>query len=175
LDRLDHLTLEELYAELEEVDKRVPTQRVLVAIGHTLGPANKDLAPRHNVSRKTIRNWLDRFEEQPLEQAPYDAPRSGRPAKLTDREKERFFKHLQEPPEGFGYERQAWSPVLVHDHLETEFGVEYTLVHIRRLMHGANLTWRTARPRHYEADPEQEDEFQQAVKKTPEDGSTKGN
>lgn len=175
MDRLDHLTLEELYDELEQIDQRVPAQRVLVAIGHKLDDANKDLAPRHNVSRKTIRNWLDRFEEQPVEQAPYDAPRSGRPAKLTDQERERFFAQLRQSPEEFGYERQAWSPVLVHDHLETEFGVEYTLVHIRRLMHEAGLTWRTARPRHYEADPEQEAEFQNAVKKTQGDGSTKRN
>lgn len=175
MGRFNHLTLEELYDELEEIDKRVPAQRVLVAIGHKLGDANKDLAPRHNVSRKTIRNWLDRFEEQPVEQAPYDAPRSGRPAKLTDQERERFFEHLRQSPAEFGYESQAWSPVLVHDHLETEFGVKYTLVHIRRLMHEAGLTWRTARPRHYEADPEQEAEFQNAVKKTQENGSTKRN
>lgn len=166
MDRLDHLTLDGLYEKLEEIDERVPAQRVLVAIGHKLGDANKDLAPRHNVSRKTIRNWLDRFEEQPLEKAPYDAPRSGRPAKLTDQERERLVEHLRKSPEEYDYERQVWSPVLVHDHLETEFGVEYTLVHIRRLMQEAGLTWRTARPRHYQADTEQEAEFQNAVKKT---------
>lgn len=166
MGRLPHLTLDELWDRLDEIDEKTPAQRVLVAISHKLGDSNKDLAERHHVSRKTIRNWLDRFEDQPLDQAPYDDPRSGRPSKLTDEEREEFFEHLHQSPDEFGFDRQVWSPVLVHHHLDHEFGVEYTLVHIRRLMHEAGLSWRTARPRHYEADPEKEAEFQETVKKT---------
>lgn len=32
-------------------------------------------------------------------------------------------------------------------------------------MHEAGLSWRTARPRHHEADPEKEAEFQETLEK----------
>jgi len=72
---------------------------------------------------------------------------------------------VNESPEGVGFDRQAWFPWLVYHHLKSEYSVEYSLRHIRRLMREAGLTWRTARPEHYEGDPEQAAEFQETVKK----------
>jgi len=165
MDRLDDITMEELQELREQIDEGTPKERVLAAIGRKQGDQIDTLAERHGVVEKTIRNWLDRFAEQPIEQAPYDAPRSGRPADLTDEEKEEFMADLHESPEEFGYDRQVWFPLLAYHHLKDKFGVEYSLRHIYRLLHEAGLSWRTARPRHYEADPEAETEFQETVQK----------
>jgi hypothetical protein len=35
------------------------------------------------------------------------------------------------------------------------------------MMREAGLSWRTARPRHYDADPEEEAEYQETVEKKP--------
>jgi len=167
MGRLDGVTLDELQEQLGEADKKKPVKRLLAAIAYKQGDSKDRLAERHDVSLKTIYNWLDRFEEQPIEQAPYDDPRSGRPAKLTDDDREAFIADLHESPKESGYDRQVWFPLLVYQHLQEQYNVEYSLVHIRRMMREAGLSWRTARPRHYEADSEEEAEFQETVEKKP--------
>jgi transposase len=165
MGRLDNITLEELHDLRERTEGEVPRERVLAAIGRKQGDEIATLAERHGVVKKTIRNWLDRFAEEPIEQAPYDAPRPGRPSKLEEHEREELFEQLQEPPTELGYEQQAWSTKLLLHHVKEEYGVEYSEGHARKLMAKAELSHRTARPRNYEADPDQEAEFQETVKK----------
>lgn len=163
--QLENVSLTELRSQLDEVEEKVPTQRVLTAIGRKLGASTEELAKLHDMSTRTISNWLNRFEEQPVEQAPYDDPRSGRPPKLSADQKAEFFADLQQSPEEAGYDRQVWFPLLAHQHLTETYGVEYSLTHVYRLLHQAGLSWRTARPRHYDADPEAEANFQERAQK----------
>ena len=165
MDRLDHLTLDDLHEQLEQTEGNVPTQRVLAAIGRKQGATLSELAERHNVAEKTIRNWLDRFADRPLGHAPYDEDRSGRPAKLSEEERNEFLTDLQQSPEELGYDRHSWYPVLARHHLAEIYGVEYSLRHVYRLLKEAGLTYRSARPRHYRADPEDEAEFRDTVQK----------
>jgi len=137
----------------------------LAAIASKQGDSTSRLADCHNVSQQTIRNWLRRFENRPLEDAPFDGRRAGRPRKLTDDEPDELREVLHDSPENHGFDHHAWVPRPVYHYLQSEYGVEYSLRHIRRLMHEARLSWRTARPTHYEADPEQATEFQETVKK----------
>jgi transposase len=134
MDQLTSISIEELHELLSETDERIPTQRILTAIAYKQGDSKERLADRHNVSLSTIYNWLNRFAEQPLEQAPYSAKRSGRPSKLTEEQQDRLFEHLRDSPEEFGYDRQDWSPTLVRRHMKEKFGVQYSLRHTARLM-----------------------------------------
>ena len=165
MGRLDGITLEELHELREQTEGEIPRERVLAAIGRKQGDDLDTLAERHDVVEKTIRNWLDRFENEPIEQAPYDQPRPGRPSKLEDDQREELFEHLQDPPTELGYEQQAWSTKLLLHHIKEEYGVEYSGGHARKLMAKAELSWRTARPRNHEADPEKEAEFTETVQK----------
>lgn len=165
MGRLDEITLSELHELKEETEGETPQERVLAAIGRKQGDTLDHLAERHNVAEKTIRNWLDRFAEKPLSEAPYDAERSGRPSKLSDEDYSSLIEDFQRSPEELGYDRQAWTSQLAVHHIEGEYGVEYTLRHTRNLMKEAGLTWRSARPRHTEADPEVEAEFKETVEK----------
>ena len=166
MGRLDEITLEELYELKEQIGEGKPREHVLAAIGRKQGDQLDTLADRHGVVEKTIRNWLDRFEEEPIEQAPYDEPRPGRPSKLDDDEREQLFEDLQNPPTELGYEQQAWSPKLLLAHVKDEYDVEYSKGHARKLLAKAELSCRTARPRNHEADPEMKAEFQETVEKT---------
>jgi transposase len=165
MGRLDDITLEELQEIKERTDEGKPRERIIAAIGRKQGDEIERLAERHGVVEKTIRNWLDRFAEEPIEQAPYDAPKPGRPSKLEEHEREELFEQLQQPPTELGYEQQAWSTKLLLHHLKAEYGVEYSGGHARKLMAKAELSWRTARPRNHEADPEKEAEFTETVEK----------
>lgn len=134
MDRLDHLTLKELHEQLGKTEGNIATQRVLAAIGRKQGDTLAELAQRHDVAEKTIRNWLDRFSQLPLHEAPYDADRPGRPTKLTNTQQEMLMNDLQQSPEQFGYDRTTWSPVLLQEHLFERYHVEYSRRHIYRLL-----------------------------------------
>jgi transposase len=82
MGRLDGVTLEKLHEVREQTEGEIPREQVLAAIGRKQGDYTDTLAERHDVAEKTIRNWLDRFEKNPIEQAPYDDPRPRRPSKL---------------------------------------------------------------------------------------------
>jgi transposase len=71
-------------------------------MGRKQGDQLDTLADGHGVVRRTIQNWLNRFEEQPIEQASYNAPRPGGPAKIDGEEREQLFERLQQPPFVFG-------------------------------------------------------------------------
>jgi len=147
MDRFGDITMEELQELREQAEGAVPRERVLAAIGRKQGDQIDTLAERHGVVERTIIYWLDRFEEEPIEQAPYDAPRPGRPSKLDDDEREQLFEVLQNPPTERGYEKQAWSPKLLIAHVNDEYDVEYSKGHARKLLGKAGLSSRTARPR----------------------------
>ena len=165
MGRLDEVALEELYEVKEEIDEGKPRERVLAAIGRKQGDHLDTLAERHDVVEKTIRNWLDRLEEEPIEQAPYDAPRPGHPGKIKGQDREQLFEQLQQPPTELGYDQQAWSAKLLLHHVKEEYGVEYHENYAYELLREAGLSLRTARPQHHEADPEEKVEFQQTVEK----------
>ena len=150
MNRLDDITVEELHELKEQIDEGKPRERVLAAIGRKQGDRLDVLAERHGVVEKTIRNWLDRFEEGPIEQAPYDAPRPGGPAKIEGKDREQLFERLQQPPTELGYDQQAWSAKLLCHHVKAEYGVEYHENYAYELLREAGLSSRTARPRHHE-------------------------
>lgn len=134
MGRLDDVTLEELHDLREQTDGEIPRERVLAAIGRKQGDELETLAERHGVVEKTIRNWLDRFDEGPIDQAPYDEQRPGRPSKLDDEQRERLFAQLQDSPTELGYDQRSWSSTLLLQHVEEEYGVEYSEGHARKLL-----------------------------------------
>jgi transposase len=165
MGRFDDITLEELHELREQTEEETPRDRVLAAIGRKQGDQIDTLAERHGVVERTMINWLDRFVEEPIEQAPYDDHRSGRPSKLDEDERSELFEQLQNPPTELGYEQQAWSTKLFLHHVKQEYGVSYSEGHARKLLGKAGLSCRTARPRHHEADLDQKREFQRTVQK----------
>lgn len=169
MERLDEVSIDELHEELEQTEGNKATQRILAAIGRKQGATLNELAQRHNVAEKTIRNWLDRFVEQPISEAPYDKDRSGRPPKLSESEQQKLFEQLHQSPGEFGYDREVWFPESAHQHIKESFGVEFSIRHVYRLIDKAGLSYRRARSRHYQADPEKEAESRDTVQKNSSD------
>jgi transposase len=140
MGRLEDTTLDELHELREQTEGAIPRERVLAAIGRKQGDEIETLAERHGVVQKTIRNWLDRFEDGPIEQAPFDDPRPGRPPKLGDDQREQLFEQLRNAPTAVGYEQQSWSPELLLAHVSEQYGVEYSRGHARKLLDRAGLS-----------------------------------
>ena len=80
-------------------------------------------------------------------------PRPGQSTRLTeDQWTERTATRLASPSEA-GYDESAWTPALVRDYIAETFNVGYSLAHMYRVMKRARLSYQTAHPRHYKADP----------------------
>lgn len=166
-EKLAGITLQDLRRRLADPpDAGQAVQRLVAAIEYKTGASPADIEDKYGWPKRTVYNWLDYLEDRGLDDGLTDQDRSGRPPELTDAQREAFFEDLHASPEEVGYDRQAWFPKLAQDHLATAYEVEYSLRHVRRLLHEAGLSWRTARPRHYQADPEQEAEFRETFKKT---------
>ncbi len=141
---------EDLHALLEEHGD-APTQRLVTALLVNHGVSKRTIADSLDQSLKTIYNWLDRFDVEPLEEAPFDQPRPGAPPSLKPDQEQQLFETLQIPPTESEYDAPAWTPALVRDHIRSAFGVEYSRRHVRRLMHDAGLSYRAAQPQRHEA------------------------
>jgi len=50
MNQLDSVSMEELHELLSEVDKGIPTQRILAAIAYKQGDSKTRLAERHDVT-----------------------------------------------------------------------------------------------------------------------------
>lgn len=164
--KLSDTETEDLVDQLaEQPDEGQAVMRLVAAREYKAGLSPAQIEDKYGWSEGTVYHWLGYFEERGDDAALVDKPRSGRPRKLTDEQYEQFIDELQESPQEFGYDHQAWFPLLAHHYLRSEYDVEYSLRHIRRLLNEAELSWRTARPRHHKADPEEEVEFQETVEK----------
>ncbi|MEY7851160.1 IS630 family transposase [Natrarchaeobius sp. A-rgal3] len=159
------ITLEELYELKEQIDEGEPRERVFAAIGRKQGDQLDTLADRHGVVEKTIRNWHDRFEKEPIEHHPYDAPRPGGPAKIEGQDRDQLFEQLQQPPTELGYDQQAWSTKLLLYHVKEEYGVEYHENYAYELLREAGLSLRTARPQITKLTPRRKSNFSRQWKK----------
>lgn len=136
MTHLDGISSADLRAALDEIDGSRPSRRLIAAIAYKHGVAQTELAEWFGVERKTVYNWLSRLEERPdaLEDAARDAPRSGRPSKLSDDQRAQLADLLGNTPESAGYEGSEWDSSLLRRHVRDEYGVEYTAASCLRLL-----------------------------------------
>lgn len=133
---LDDVSAADLREALAEIDGSRASTRLIAAIAYRHGVSQTELAGWFDVERKTVYNWLTRLEGSPgeLAVAARDAPRSGRPSKLTDGQRDRLALSIEASPGERGYDESEWTPSLVRRHVEEAFDVEYTLPTCRRLL-----------------------------------------
>jgi transposase len=135
---LDHVSTEQLRAQLHEVDGAEPAQRLMVAIAYKQGVSQSDLAEWYGRSRKTIYNWLERLADEPLSAAIRDQSPPGRPSALSDEEREQIKATIQRPPDESGYTSfDSWNVGLVRYHVVSTHGVDYSRTSCWRLMREA--------------------------------------
>lgn len=132
---LEDITTEELRKHLDRVDEKKPAQRLVAAINYKNGVSPTEIADWYGLSRKTVYNWLNRFDREPIERAVRDRSRPGRPSKLSGSQREQLRELLDKPPSSAGYhERTEWTPELLRRYLDERFGVEYTTRRARTLL-----------------------------------------
>ncbi|SEP28797.1 Homeodomain-like domain-containing protein [Halogranum amylolyticum] len=69
-----------------------------------------------------------------------DAPRSGRPPRLSPEQWEDLTATLNASPTEAGYDEPAWTPELVRSHILDTYDVEYSHAHMYRMLAKAGLS-----------------------------------
>ena len=134
MGRLDDISMDDLQTLRNRTTGEIPRERVLAAIARKQGDSIDRIASRHGVCEKTVRNWLDRFVDEPLDRAPYDEDRPGRPPKVQSEQYDRLLSDFQHSPREQGYDQREWTTALAAHHVETTYGVSYTPRHVRDLL-----------------------------------------
>jgi transposase len=158
MNHLDEISTAELHDVLNSVEEKKPTQRLLASIAYKNGVSQTELAKWFNTSRRTIYNWLMRFDtNEPLSEVVSDAHRSGRNRKLSEDELKEFRETVHRSPRDAGYDEPAWTTTLVRHHLEETYHVEYSIPSCRRLLKEAGLSYQKSRPANAKDEPEDRD------------------
>ena len=140
MDKLDGVPLSSLREQLDAAESPKATKRLMIAIAYKDGVPVSVLSDRYDVPESTLYYWLDRIADNPLDEAVEDDDRPGRPSELDDADRETLFEALSNSPEAHGFEAESWTPRLAREFIEREFGVSYSLGHVRRLIRQAEAT-----------------------------------
>lgn len=147
-----------LHRKMDEIADK-PTQRLMVGILYKAGFSAPTIADWFDMRKNTLYEWLDRLNAEPIDQAVHDDTPPERPPALDDQQKQQLKDVLHELSQEIGYEEPAWIPRLARRYINEEFGVEYSLRHVRDLMHEVGVSCQTPRPQPTSADPEERKQF----------------
>ena len=113
---------------------------VLNSEGHSSGEVARILkAPRSRVSE-----WLSLYETHGTEGL-LEGYRSGRPAALTEKQRQELSDIVDSGPVSYGLDTGIWTSPIIAWVIEQEFGVTYHPGHVRKLLH--DLGFSLQRPR----------------------------
>jgi transposase len=138
-EKIDDIPEQDLKARVDVHRTSKPVWRLVAAIEYKHGVKPAAFEAKYGIPRDTVYSWLDRFEERGVDRALEDEPIPGPPSRLAGDERRRFFDDLRSPPDRLGYDTRTWDPPLVRRHLEAEYGVEYSLRHVMRLLDDAGM------------------------------------
>lgn len=134
MGKLDGVSADDLRRALAGTTDHKAVRRLMVALAYKDGDSVERLCRLYGIPRSTVYYWLDRFDTRGIDGALEDESRPGRPPKLDESARESLADDLAVSPAEFGYESEEWTPELVRDRVEREYGVEYSTGHIRRLL-----------------------------------------
>lgn len=119
---------------LNEVEDVQATKRIMVAIAYKQGVSQTGLVKWYGLSRKTVYNWLQRFEEKPACHAAQNKAHPGRPPKLDREKQSKVAQLLYESLAKAGYNAENWSIPIVQRLLDEQFNVSYSRTSAYRLL-----------------------------------------
>jgi transposase len=103
------------------------------------GVSRAEVAKRLDVRWATVNDWMKRLGAEG-KGSWHDKQRSGRPQKLTGSEKRKLKSILKRGSLKYGYPTELWTLKRVAEVVEKEFGVEYNITHVWRVLRSLGLT-----------------------------------
>jgi len=128
-------------------------RRTLAVLEVAQGQPVEGVACRLRVTARAVYHWLRAYAQDHDPGALLEGHRSGRPALLTDPDRDLIRQLLGRCPQELGYPFAAWTVPLLRQHLARDHGVRACDDTVRRELH--RLGYNCKRPR-YVLDPDPE-------------------
>ena len=139
--------LEELKAAYGRKKDLKVKERMKMVLGVLEGLSTYEVAERLRCPQPNVVYWKRRFAEEGLEGLK-DRPRSGRPPKVTRWKLKRIRKLVEK--------KQYWTATEVMELVYEKTGVQYSLMHVTRLLHSWGLSKQRPRKKHINAASDEE-------------------
>lgn len=124
-------------------------RRVQALLWLTEGDSVEEVADRLSVNRRTVYNWVARFEQRkdlPLEQRVADGARSGRPATALEIIDDLLDAVIDDDPREYGYQSTVWTADLLRRYLSAAHQIEVCSKSVSLALKRLGVVWK--RPRH---------------------------
>jgi transposase len=125
-----------------------PKLRLLAALHRKRGLSLDAIAQQLQKPRRTVHSWLQGYQKRGLE-AKDPIPQTGRPPKLTPRQRRALLRRLEAgPPYQPG---GLWTSRQVRELIARRYGVKYRAQHVWRILCHLGFSLQQPRPRHPES------------------------
>jgi len=111
-----------------------------------------EIAQLLDVHRSTVHTWIQQWNAFGKEGL-LEGHRSGRPASLTQEDRQRLRDLVDSGPVAYGLQTGIWTSVNLAEVIAEEFGVAYHPGHVRKVLHGIGLSVQRPTTRLVQADP----------------------
>ncbi len=156
------IILEALPAEaLQELDAlyhstklaRMRTRAQMILLNVEQGLKATQIAQLVRESERTVQRWLSRYQAEGVPGL-YDAPRSGKPGKVTQAYKDKLLESVRLRPRALGLDFSLWTLERLSDYLAEQTGIRISDEAVRQHLKAGGIV--LSRPQHKISSPDPE-------------------
>jgi transposase len=141
--------LDELYRSTKLACLRTCAQMVL--LNAEQGLKATQIAGVVRESERTVQRWLHRYQAEGV-QGLYDAPRSGKPGKVTQCYKDQLLESVRLRPRALGLDFSLWTLARLSDYLAEQTGIRISDEAVRLHLKAGGIV--LSRPQHQISSPD---------------------
>jgi len=160
-----NIDIEVLKSFLNESPERWEGVKCSALIAMKNGKDVQDICEIVGITRETLRNWRQSFENKGTSGLKSEKP-SGRPPKLNPNMQEALKAALLKTPEELGYQQAIWDGNLVCVYLKDKFKIEIKPRAAQYWMKKLGFTRQYPRRKYIKADPVEQEKFKKKIKKS---------
>lgn len=150
--------LREIQQEIKNNPEARYSHRLHTVMFLLKGLTTKQSAQFCNDNPRTVKHWGQQYKKKGLSGLK-EAPRPGRPRKLTLENLEKIRQDLKKPTSSFGYNQGFWDGPLLKHHLEKQYNIDLTVRHCQRIFHRLKMSLKRPRPQMAGASKEAQEAF----------------
>ena len=144
---------QQLYRLLDHPDPQVQKRAKAVLLS-AQGYSANEMVPLVNLTAKSIRKWLRRFNEEGVEGLTRERKSPGRPRTFTPEQRKRMVEVMLTPPQALGKPFTTWSLAKLQQHLAEEEGIRVSIGGLWKILREEGLRLQRAKKWVESPDPE---------------------
>lgn len=125
--------------------------RLIAARMFGRGARSRQIAGDLGVHVQTVRQWRRLWLKSGIDGLLHK-PHPGRPALLSDAQKQELLQLLREEPTNHGFTRHFWTTAMIADLIRQKFGVDYHHDWVGEMLHALGMSWQKPMRRARERD-----------------------